>query len=129
MIGLTCKEPFLRSGIPYRSLITPWPHKHRIGGFDQFIATVDADLHFFLIGFKRGIVDFYKERAFGQFLCGYLEIAVAHQLYFSIVRNELKMHVGDVPRGLVDQFIRVDTVSYTHLRAHETDSYLVCRLL
>src|SRR5665647_3172402 len=23
----------------------------------------------------------------------------------------------------------VDTVSYTHLRAHETDSYLVCRLL
>ena len=22
-----------------------------------------------------------------------------------------------------------DTVSYTHLRAHETDSYLVCRLL
>jgi len=58
MIGLTCKEPFLRSGIPCRSLITPWPHKHRIGGFDQFIATVDADLHFFLIGFKRGIVDF-----------------------------------------------------------------------
>ena len=24
---------------------------------------------------------------------------------------------------------RVNTVSYTHLRAHETDSYLVCRLL
>ena len=24
---------------------------------------------------------------------------------------------------------RVLTVSYTHLRAHETDSYLVCRLL
>src|SRR5665647_1918350 len=24
---------------------------------------------------------------------------------------------------------RHDTVSYTHLRAHETDSYLVCRLL
>ena len=23
----------------------------------------------------------------------------------------------------------VETVSYTHLRAHETDSYLVCRLL
>ena len=23
----------------------------------------------------------------------------------------------------------VDPVSYTHLRAHETDSYLVCRLL
>ena len=25
--------------------------------------------------------------------------------------------------------VRVDAVSYTHLRAHETDSYLVCRLL
>src|SRR5664279_6157236 len=25
--------------------------------------------------------------------------------------------------------IRSDPVSYTHLRAHETDSYLVCRLL
>ena len=25
--------------------------------------------------------------------------------------------------------IRTGTVSYTHLRAHETDSYLVCRLL
>ena len=24
---------------------------------------------------------------------------------------------------------RIETVSYTHLRAHETDSYLVCRLL
>ena len=23
----------------------------------------------------------------------------------------------------------IDAVSYTHLRAHETDSYLVCRLL
>ena len=29
------------------------------------------------------------------------------------------------------QFLKVKlkTVSYTHLRAHETDSYLVCRLL
>ena len=26
-------------------------------------------------------------------------------------------------------YIHVTTVSYTHLRAHETDSYLVCRLL
>ena len=27
------------------------------------------------------------------------------------------------------EFISVGSVSYTHLRAHETDSYLVCRLL
>ena len=30
---------------------------------------------------------------------------------------------------LMCQFYGIDTVSYTHLRAHETDSYLVCRLL
>ena len=27
------------------------------------------------------------------------------------------------------RFVVKDPVSYTHLRAHETDSYLVCRLL
>ena len=27
------------------------------------------------------------------------------------------------------QFINGKSVSYTHLRAHETDSYLVCRLM
>src|SRR5680860_55314 len=32
----------------------------------------------------------------------------------------------DIGLGLTH---RADTVSYTHLRAHETDSYLVCRLL
>src|SRR5664279_3173503 len=32
------------------------------------------------------------------------------------------------PVSLVDQLVPV-AVSYTHLRAHETDSYLVCRLL
>src|SRR5664279_5906924 len=31
--------------------------------------------------------------------------------------------------GLVVVMACVNTVSYTHLRAHETDSYLVCRLL
>src|SRR5665647_3884237 len=30
---------------------------------------------------------------------------------------------------LIDLMDLVDAVSYTHLRAHETDSYLVCRLL
>src|SRR5665647_860578 len=32
-------------------------------------------------------------------------------------------------RATVRRKPRVDAVSYTHLRAHETDSYLVCRLL
>ena len=30
---------------------------------------------------------------------------------------------------LVESQKTLHTVSYTHLRAHETDSYLVCRLL
>src|SRR5665647_3664358 len=33
----------------------------------------------------------------------------------------------DVLKGFVPTFLA--PVSYTHLRAHETDSYLVCRLL
>src|SRR5680860_1729445 len=35
-----------------------------------------------------------------------------------------------LPVGLVTSWLgRLIAVSYTHLRAHETDSYLVCRLL
>src|SRR5680860_1132514 len=36
---------------------------------------------------------------------------------------------GDVPIGAVILDPEGTVVSYTHLRAHETDSYLVCRLL
>ena len=32
-------------------------------------------------------------------------------------------------KGILSEFHDIDSVSYTHLRAHETDSYLVCRLL
>src|SRR5680860_1560692 len=41
---------------------------------------------------------------------------------YLIVRGDTPVSRNPVPRGLA-------TVSYTHLRAHETDSYLVCRLL
>ena len=36
-------------------------------------------------------------------------------------------HVLDYVKG--DKIVAAHSVSYTHLRAHETDSYLVCRLL
>ena len=42
-------------------------------------------------------------------------------------REELKAIAGD-DKEIEDRFYRTP-VSYTHLRAHETDSYLVCRLL
>src|SRR5665647_3729975 len=35
----------------------------------------------------------------------------------------------NIPEGDLFNVKHIETVSYTHLRAHETDSYLVCRLL
>ena len=42
--------------------------------------------------------------------------------------NLLWSHLGLKAKGL-SGLRYVMSVSYTHLRAHETDSYLVCRLL
>src|SRR5665647_1858555 len=40
------------------------------------------------------------------------------------------VNLSDIVMGLVLYVLTgFGTVSYTHLRAHETDSYLVCRLL
>src|SRR5680860_294020 len=45
-------------------------------------------------------------------------------LYETWIENKLQYRVGsDFPQ------LYAEAVSYTHLRAHETDSYLVCRLL
>src|SRR5665647_1262477 len=38
-------------------------------------------------------------------------------------------YVANLPTPMMGVWERINTVSYTHLRAHETDSYLVCRLL
>src|SRR5665647_431832 len=43
---------------------------------------------------------------------------------FDLIRA---LNNGLLPRHYLSK--NADTVSYTHLRAHETDSYLVCRLL
>src|SRR5664279_6390144 len=40
-----------------------------------------------------------------------------------------RAHAGSVEANDPHPPLRGETVSYTHLRAHETDSYLVCRLL
>ena len=47
-------------------------------------------------------------------------------------KNETKNYVGGSGMDdmeLDERDIQLMAVSYTHLRAHETDSYLVCRLL
>src|SRR5680860_937702 len=49
-----------------------------------------------------------------------------------ILRKGEKLYSGPVDGMLASHGffeLRTETVSYTHLRAHETDSYLVCRLL
>ena len=57
------------------------------------------------------------------------------QLGTEIIKQlrEGRSELGPIPEKLVSAtVIPVDLpepVSYTHLRAHETDSYLVCRLL
>ena len=46
--------------------------------------------------------------------------------------NRVNCFLGDNGQGktnLLDAIYHLSSVSYTHLRAHETDSYLVCRLL
>src|SRR5664279_6577410 len=62
---------------------------------------------------------------------------------FSVVRNEFEMGENDPANILEERILSTmylwhnygkstlgsKAVSYTHLRAHETDSYLVCRLL
>src|SRR5680860_376530 len=47
-----------------------------------------------------------------------VDVAAAHDL------GELTIEIGEQQRA---DMAAVDAVSYTHLRAHETDSYLVCR--
>src|SRR5680860_1670298 len=42
-----------------------------------------------------------------------------------IDNDEVLVDIGYKSEGVIP----VEAVSYTHLRAHETDSYLVCRLL
>src|SRR5665647_2162115 len=46
---------------------------------------------------------------------------------FQVLLSDLPMYQTDLNQRLAD--ITTLPVSYTHLRAHETDSYLVCRLL
>ncbi len=49
-----------------------------------------------------------------------------------LLSNIDKVHTTEMGIDRIKKNLRLDTrvvLSYTHLRAHETDSYLVCRLL
>src|SRR5680860_365635 len=84
------------------------------------------------------------EAAVDQFEYPFIRDSSLHQRHQFVVVDPVKeffqVHVHgpsiplvDVTLGLMDGLMgrapRSEAVSYTHLRAHETDSYLVCRLL
>src|SRR5665647_1674574 len=49
--------------------------------------------------------------------------------YLSLLARERVDAAAGALRSALAERIGTQAVSYTHLRAHETDSYLVCRLL
>src|SRR5665647_1092052 len=55
------------------------------------------------------------------------DISYVESATVTITKIEVRRAGLDTTDG--NPFIVVWAVSYTHLRAHETDSYLVCRLL
>src|SRR5664279_64818 len=96
------------------------------------------------------LVDMYHKLSFQDTLCLDETAGTAHHLFGNHVRmsrskteqhstvlNAVRHHVSSFQNVLhLCLFNTVDhgshclnAVSYTHLRAHETDSYLVCRLL
>ena len=50
------------------------------------------------------------------------------RLYY-IKKPQTQTPKYDIYNATTGKYFEYDPVSYTHLRAHETDSYLVCRLL
>src|SRR5680860_471493 len=54
-------------------------------------------------------------------------MAEANEVWLGALADHLA--VSGVPTAQSGRAARLVAVSYTHLRAHETDSYLVCRLL
>src|SRR5664279_1916252 len=59
--------------------------------------------------------------------CGSMALALAYAQYVSCENRNDHDSCG-VCKSCV-KYEKLIPVSYTHLRAHETDSYLVCRLL
>ena len=60
---------------------------------------------------------------FGTFMAG---------IGFSLVMPFMSLYIdtlGSYTTSQLNFWSGITSVSYTHLRAHETDSYLVCRLL
>src|SRR5664279_4795185 len=70
----------------------------------------------------QGFMHFDKDVA----IKGIVLNQIAGSRHESIIRESIEKYCTVLVVGAIP---RLKTVSYTHLRAHETDSYLVCRLL
>ena len=80
---------------------------------------------FFFFQAEDGIRDRSPSRGLGDV---YKRQVAAEQSLITVEGDKASMEVPAPFAGVVKE-IKVNAVSYTHLRAHETDSYLVCRLL
>src|SRR5664279_4878578 len=56
-------------------------------------------------------------------------VCLTMRLFYLIFSGSIPLIPLDAVMVAINAAIIVIAVSYTHLRAHETDSYLVCRLL
>ena len=72
-----------------------------------------------------------KQRMEGDRLCLRYRMGMLRLLSSSLQRVQILISRTTADARLYTLHLQVGilTVSYTHLRAHETDSYLVCRLL
>src|SRR5680860_737165 len=90
---------------------------------------VNADLEFERNQERYGLLR-WAQRAFDDFVVVPPDTGICHQVNLEYLSRVVFTRAG--PDGLQaypDTLVGTDSVSYTHLRAHETDSYLVCRLL
>ena len=69
----------------------------------------------------------------GGYYGQYLDLDGNFKTEYDMVKKyrEMAMHpeVDEAIEDIIHEAIVADPVSYTHLRAHETGAYLVCRLL
>src|SRR5664279_461213 len=139
VISITDGQLFLQSDLfnaNQRPAIDVGVSVSRVGGAAQIKAMKDV-----AGTLKIGLAQYRDMQAFAMFASD-LDATSRRQLERGVRLTELLKQPQYSPypvedqvisvwaglNGLLDDVPVVDAVSYTHLRAHETDSYLVCRL-
>src|SRR5664279_2758056 len=119
-------DPGLDGYIPDRPVEVIYSAQMPPEAFDLVI--VD-EAHRSIYGVWRGVLEYFDAHIIGltatpgkQTFGFFQQNLVSEYTYAQSVADNVNVDF-DVYR------ISTETVSYTHLRAHETDSYLVCRLL